>query len=43
MSGRMFEMTESEGDGSATDGDDNEQDLPNDDGFYENEIEPSSG
>ena len=43
MSGRMFEMSESEGDGSATDGDENEQDLPNHDGFDENETEPASG
>ena len=28
MSGRTFEMTDSEDDGSATDGDDNEHDLP---------------
>ena len=41
MSGRTFEMTESEDDGSATDGDDNEQNLPNDDGFDENETEPA--
>ena len=34
-------MTESEDDGSATDGDDNERDLPNDDGFDENETEPA--
>ena len=40
MSGRTFEMTESEGDGSASDGDDNEQDLPNDDGLDENETDP---
>ena len=39
MSGSTFEMTESSDDGSATDGDDNEQDLPNDDGFDENESE----
>ena len=41
MSGRTFEMTESEDDCGATDGDDNEQDLPNDDGFDENETEPA--
>ena len=33
-------MTESEDDGSATDGDVNEQDLPNDYGFDENKNEP---
>ena len=36
-------MTESEDDGSATDGDENEQDLPNHDGFDENETEPAPG
>ena len=40
ISRRTFEMTESEDDGSATDGDEKEQDLPNDDGFDENETEP---
>ena len=40
MSGRTFEMTESEDEGSTTDGDDNDQDLPNEDGFEENETEP---
>ena len=40
MSGRTFEMTKSGDDGTATDGDDNEQDLPNEDGFDENETEP---
>ena len=37
-------MSQSEDDGSATgsDGDDNEQDLPNDVGVDENETEPAS-
>ena len=41
MSGHTFEMSELEDDVSATDGDDNEQELPNDDGFDENETEPA--
>ena len=40
MSGRTFEMTESEDDGSATDGDDNKSDSPNEDGSDENESQP---
>ena len=40
MSGRTFEMIESEDEGSTTDGDDNDQDLPNEDGSDANETEP---